>query len=64
MELWFPITDYQNKYALEEDVYINGLAEDCGNFSVLALEFSQSCAKPLTYYGWLLSLLLSWCRIQ
>ena len=28
------------------DAYIDGLAEDCGNSSALALELLQSCAKP------------------
>ena len=27
-------------------IYIDGLGQDCGNSSALAMELPQSCAKP------------------
>ena len=31
------------------ELYLDGLAQDCGNSMVLAMELLQLCAKPLIY---------------
>ena len=31
------------------DAYIDGLVQDCSNFSALAMELLQSCTKPSIY---------------
>ena len=33
-------------------IQTDGLAQDCGNSSALAMELLQSCAKPSTYAHW------------
>ena len=35
--------------AVFSNTYIDGLAQDCGNSSALALELPQSCTKPSIY---------------
>ena len=38
-----------NLYSYRDSIYkdkINGLAQDCGNSSALAMELLQSCTKP------------------
>ena len=39
---------YLNQWWLTE-AYINGLVQDCSNFTANAVELLQSCTKPLIY---------------
>ena len=35
--------------SLRFHVHVDGLVQDCGNSSALAMELLQSCTKPLMY---------------
>ena len=54
---------YQSVYLCEHITlhksYIDGLAQDCGISSALALEIPQSYAKPSIYDTWYISMISS-----
>ena len=46
---WYSACTSQVVKRISKNNYISGLVQGCGNYSVLAMEVSQSCTKLLNF---------------